>query len=35
VPEVKALLMVCKSNYEYGNEVAERVVDVIIDGLRA
>lgn len=35
VPEVKALLMVCKSNYEYGNGVAERVVDVIIDGLRA
>jgi AcrR family transcriptional regulator len=34
VPEVKALLMVCKSNFEYGNGVAERVVDVIIDGLR-
>jgi len=35
VPEVKALLVMCKSNAEYGDGVANRVVDVVIDGLRA
>ncbi len=35
VPEVKALLVVCKSSQGYGDQVSERVTDVIIDGLRA
>ena len=35
VPEVKALLLVCKAGQEYGDQVSERVTDVIIDGLRA
>jgi AcrR family transcriptional regulator len=35
VAEVKALLLVCKSSQEYGDEVSDRVAAVIIDGLRA
>lgn len=35
VPEVKALLLVCKSSSDYGVEVSNRVTNVIIDGLRA
>jgi AcrR family transcriptional regulator len=35
VPEVKALLMVCKAGHDYGDGVADRVVDVVVDGLRA
>jgi AcrR family transcriptional regulator len=35
VPEVKALLLVCKTSGEYGAAVSERVTSVIIDGLRA
>jgi AcrR family transcriptional regulator len=35
VAEVKALLLVCKSSPDYGDGVSERVVTVIIDGLRA
>lgn len=34
VMEVKALLLVCKSAQLYGNDVSERVADVIADGLR-
>jgi AcrR family transcriptional regulator len=34
VPEVKALLMVCKTAQGYGNDVSDRVTDVIVDGLR-
>ena len=33
--EVKALLMVCKSTQEFGDGVADRVAEVIVDGLRA
>ena len=29
VPEVKALLVVCKSGQDYGDDVADRVTDVI------
>jgi AcrR family transcriptional regulator len=32
--EVKALLMVCKSTQEFGDGVADRVAEVIVDGLR-
>ncbi len=35
VPEVKALLMVCKSSQDYGDEVSDRVTAVIVDGLRS
>jgi AcrR family transcriptional regulator len=35
VPEVKTLLLACKSGGEYGAEVSDRVTSVIIDGLRA
>jgi AcrR family transcriptional regulator len=35
VLEVKALLLVCKSAQLYGEKVAERVTDVIADGLGA
>lgn len=35
VPEVKALLLVCKTSFEYGADVSDRVTNVIIDGLRA
>ena len=35
VPEVKALLVVCKAMQGYGADVAERVTNVIVDGLRA
>ena len=35
VPEVKALLLVCKSAQGYGQEVTDRVAGVIEDGLRA
>jgi AcrR family transcriptional regulator len=35
VPEVKALLLVCKSSGDYGDGVPDRVTDVVIDGLRA
>ena len=34
VAELKALLMVCKSTYDHGDGVAERVAGVIVDGLR-
>ncbi|MDP9168388.1 MAG: TetR/AcrR family transcriptional regulator [Actinomycetota bacterium] len=34
VPEVKALLVVCKSSQDYGPGVADRVTQVIADGLR-
>ena len=33
--EVKALLMVCKSTQDHGDGIADRVVAVIVDGLRA
>ncbi len=33
--EVKALLMVCKSTQDHGAGIADRVVAVIVDGLRA
>ncbi len=35
VPELKALLVVCKSGQEFGGGVADRITDVIVDGLRA
>jgi AcrR family transcriptional regulator len=35
VAEVKALLMVCKSSQDYGDEVSDRVTSVIVDGLRS
>jgi AcrR family transcriptional regulator len=35
VPEVKALLLACKSSGEYGDGVSDRVTAVIVDGLRA
>jgi AcrR family transcriptional regulator len=34
VAELKALLLVCKATQQYGGQVAERVADVVIDGLR-
>ena len=34
VAELKALLMVCKSTQDHGDGVADRVVGVIVDGLR-
>ncbi len=34
VAEVKALLMVCKSSQDYGDDVSDRVTSVIVDGLR-
>lgn len=34
VPEVKALLLVCKSTQGYGQDVSDRVAGVIEDGLR-
>lgn len=33
--EVKALLMVCKATLDHGAGVADRVADVIVDGLRS
>jgi hypothetical protein len=33
--ELKALLVVCKSGQEYGDDVAERITNVIVAGLRA
>lgn len=35
VAEVKALLVVCKTSQGYGDDISERVVTVIEDGLRA
>ena len=35
VPEVKALLVGCQAMQSYNAEVAERVTDVVFDGLRA
>jgi AcrR family transcriptional regulator len=35
VAEVKALLLVCKSSHDYGDDVSDRVAAVIVDGLRA
>jgi hypothetical protein len=35
VPEVKALLVGCHAMQGYDKERAERVTDVVIDGLRA
>lgn len=35
VPEVKALLLVCRTSGEYGAAVSDRVTSVIISGLRA
>jgi AcrR family transcriptional regulator len=35
VREIKALLLVCKTAQLYGDDVSERVVDVVEDGLRA
>lgn len=35
VAELKALLVVCKSGQSYGDEVADRITGVIVDGLRA
>lgn len=32
--ELKALLMICKSTHEVGDGVADRVADVVVDGLR-
>jgi hypothetical protein len=34
-PEVKALMTVCKSTDRYGESIAERVADIICDGLRS
>lgn len=34
VMEVKALMLVCKSAQLYGDDVAERAAEVIVDGLR-
>ena len=34
VAELKALLMVCKSTQAHGDGVADRIADVIVDGLR-
>ncbi|WP_179466324.1 TetR/AcrR family transcriptional regulator [Mycolicibacterium vinylchloridicum] len=33
--ELKALLVVCKSGQEYGDDVADRITNVIVAGLRA
>ena len=33
--ELKALLLVCKSGQQYGDGVADRIVEVVVDGLRA
>ena len=35
VAELKALLVVCKSGQEYGDDVADRITNVIVAGLRA
>jgi AcrR family transcriptional regulator len=35
IAEMKALLLVCKATQQYGDGVADRVADVVIDGLRA
>ncbi|HYB34467.1 MAG TPA: helix-turn-helix domain-containing protein [Mycobacterium sp.] len=35
VPEVKALLVGCLAMQTYNGELAERVTDVVVDGLRA
>ncbi|AQT78534.1 TetR family transcriptional regulator [Mycolicibacterium litorale] len=35
VAELKALLVVCKSGQSYGDEVADRITNVIVAGLRA
>ena len=35
IAELKALLVVCKSGQTYGEEVADRITDVIVAGLRA
>lgn len=35
VPEVKAILVGCQAMQSYNSELAERVTDVVIDGLRA
>ncbi|PND59685.1 TetR family transcriptional regulator [Mycobacterium sp. ENV421] len=35
VAELKALLVVCKSGQEYGEDVADRITNVIVAGLRA
>jgi hypothetical protein len=32
---VKALMTVCKSTDRYGDAVAERVAEIIVDGLRS
>ncbi|MCX2934796.1 helix-turn-helix domain containing protein [Mycobacterium sp. CVI_P3] len=34
VAELKALLVVCKNGQAYGDEVADRITDVIVAGLR-
>jgi len=34
-PEVKALMTVCKSTDHYGEGIAERVAEIIVDGLRS
>ncbi len=33
--ELKALLLVCKGSQQYGDDVAARITDVVLDGLRA
>jgi AcrR family transcriptional regulator len=33
--ELKALLVVCKSGQEYGDDVADRITNVVVAGLRA
>lgn len=35
VAELKALLVVCKNGQAYGDDVADRITDVIVAGLRA
>ena len=35
VAELKALMVVCKSGQEYGDDVADRITNVIVAGLRA
>jgi hypothetical protein len=35
VAELKALMVVCKNGQSYGDEVADRITNVIVAGLRA
>lgn len=35
VPEVKALLVGCQAMQSYNSELAERTVNVVLDGLRS